>query len=193
VGSRRNLWGSKESSMAEPDLVQKAKTGDREAFGELVALYMQGLSGFCYRMLHDRHDADDVVQDTFLKAYEKIWTVKANHTFRPWLYKIAHNLCIDLLTERKRIPTLLDDDAVESIPDSTATPEEEVIKKDISELVAIEVNKLPLREKAIILLVHYGEFSNNEAADVLGIETKTLKPAKSDAIKRLSGRLKPMF
>lgn len=176
------------------ELVQRAKRGDKGAFGDLVALYQDRLYRFCYRMLGTKEAAEDGAGEAFLKAFENIRNLNDIRMFKTWLFRIAFNICMDEIYRRGRFVDPTDDDGIDSIADERKTPEEEeVLEKEISQRVAREVINLPPREKAILLLVHYEGFSNGEAAEVLKIQEATLRPARSDAIRKLRQRLKDLL
>ena len=77
------------------DLVQRAQAGDRDAFRELVERYQRRIAALALGMLRSREDALDIVQETFTKAYQNLDRFKGDSAFYTWVYRIAHNLCID--------------------------------------------------------------------------------------------------
>src|SRR6266516_4226321 len=83
-------------------LVLAAQAGDQMAFETLVGPYRRELLVHCYRMLGSLQDAEDLVQETFLRAWRRLETFQRNVSFRAWLYKIATNACLDALDQRPR-------------------------------------------------------------------------------------------
>src|SRR5439155_24656280 len=83
-------------------LVLAAQAGDRMAFETLVESYRRELLVHCYRMLGSLHDAEDLVQETLLRAWEKRATLTSPESYRAWLYRIATNLCLNLLARAPR-------------------------------------------------------------------------------------------
>src|SRR5882724_13525804 len=82
-------------------LVERARGGSEHAFDELVSPHRRELHVHCYRMLGSFEDAEDAVQETFLRAWSRISTYAGTSTFRAWLYAIATNACLDALRRRK--------------------------------------------------------------------------------------------
>ena len=98
----------------ERTLVEAALSGDENAFGRLAAKYRPELQLHCYRMLGSFHDSEDMVQETLLRAWRRRDGFQGRSTFRAWLYKIATNVCLDLLSRRTRRPvTVLGQDLPE--------------------------------------------------------------------------------
>src|SRR5579875_3638328 len=90
-------------------LVLAAQAGDQTAFETLVKAYQRGLLVYCYRMLGTFNDAEDLVQETLLRAWEKRATLTSPGSYRAWLYRIATNLCLNTLRNapRRLLPTEL--------------------------------------------------------------------------------------
>ncbi|HEX5689303.1 MAG TPA: sigma-70 family RNA polymerase sigma factor, partial [Roseiflexaceae bacterium] len=94
------------ASASENALVVAARAGDEQTFGELVERYRRELQVHCYRMLGSFEDAEDLVQETFLRAWRKRESFAGRSTFRAWLYRIATNACLDFLDRHPRRPVL---------------------------------------------------------------------------------------
>ena len=98
----------------EHDLLTAAKTGDERAFAELVEPYRRALEVHCYRMLGSLHDAEDVAQETLLKAWRSLDRFERRASVQTWLYRIATNACLDEIDRRPRRP----EPAIDPYPDA---------------------------------------------------------------------------
>ena len=86
-----------ETQLAEDQLIEAAKQGDRDAFGELVLMHYQGTINVVYRMTGEMPLAEDVAQETFIRAWTKLHTYRPIGSFRSWVYRIANNAALDIL------------------------------------------------------------------------------------------------
>ena len=110
----------------DSQLVEKCLQGDRSAFGMIVERYKKQMYSVVYSMTHNHSDADDISQDTFIKAFENLRKFKLGTNFRSWLYRIAVNLCIDHLRRQKRYPKNSLDDQAKMVPDQDPDPQDEL-------------------------------------------------------------------
>ncbi len=165
--------------MDEYDLAQRATQGDREAFGELVALHQAGVYNVAYRMLGERREAEDATQETFLRAFRAIQTLDPERPPGAWLKKIAVNICLNRL-ERRGTLTLEDD---EVLPANDPGPESQTIAREQNRLIRAALLSLPARYRAAIELRHYQELSYIEMAETLN---RPLSDIKSDLFRARS-------
>ncbi|HRJ74595.1 MAG TPA: sigma-70 family RNA polymerase sigma factor, partial [Anaerolineales bacterium] len=91
------------------DLILRAKCGDSEAYGEIVTRHQTSVFNVCYRILHNRNDAEDLAQETFMRAYNRLNTFDIEREFAPWIRRVAANLCLNFL-ESQKTSTQLDDE-----------------------------------------------------------------------------------
>ena len=144
-----------------------ARAGDESAFAELVEPHRrEGLQVHCYRMLGSLEDAEDVVQETFLRAWRNRESFQGSSSFRAWLYGIATNACLDALERRPRVAsTYIGAQPLAEVPGSSRTrinswkgsrasdaePEAEVVAKEAIELAFIAaIQHLPPRQRAVL-------------------------------------------
>ncbi len=153
------------------------------------------LTSFCYRMLGSIDDADDAVQETFIRVWQGWNSFRQESSFKTWVYRIASNLCLDKLRQAKRRtrPVDFSDPAVsiieprETLPDSTwiwpapdfsANPEDLFIRKDTLQLCFITIlQTLPPRQRAVLILKDVFEWTSKQIADTLGMSPAAVNSA----------------
>jgi RNA polymerase sigma-70 factor, ECF subfamily len=191
--------------MPELDALAAALAGDETGFNRLVEPHRSELHAHCYRMLRSVHDAEDAMQDTLLRAWRGLPRVEKGRSIRPWLYKIATNVCLDELARRPRSSLPLDqgpptdptghtgDDPAPSIrvepypgerhgiEGGNASPEARYEQREALELAFFTaLQHLPGRQRAILVLREVLAFSAREVAELL----ETSVPAVNSALQR---------
>lgn len=179
----------------EPDdiLVLRSKNGDKEAFDILVQRYRGPLFRFVYHSLRQKDDAEDITQESFVKAYLSLRQLKDNHLFKIWLFKIALNLIRDSKRSAKRKLTVSLDSLEEErgVSPSEGDPpwEENIERKDLLELVEKEIASLPEELREVIILRDLQGFSYEEIALLLRCPIGTVKSRLFNAREILKERL----
>jgi RNA polymerase sigma-70 factor (ECF subfamily) len=168
----------------DPDasLVARGLGGEVDAFEPLVARYQRPLYNVALRMLGDAEEARDVVQDAFLKAYEKLSSFDPRYRFFSWVYRIVVNESLNVRARRHPAYPL------KSEPVAFGGPEQAVLSRESSEGVHAALQQLPAGDRQLLLLRHFAELSYAEIGDALGIPEKTVKSRLHEARQRL-GRL----
>ena len=182
--------------------MEAARTGDEAAFGALVERHRRELHVHCYRMLGSFEDAEDLVQETFLRAWRKRRSFEGRSSFRAWLYRIATNACLDALERRPRLflsnssrtpwPELpwlqpYPDELLEELGPSGAGLEAEVVAKETMELAFIAaIQHLPPRQRAVLIARDVLGWSAAESASLLDVSVA----AVNSALQRARARLK---
>jgi RNA polymerase sigma-70 factor, ECF subfamily len=177
----------------EGAVVVAARAGDETAFAELVEPHRRELQVHCYRMLGSFEDSEDLVQETFLRAWRNRESFQGRSSFRAWLYRIATNACLDALERRPRVaaaqagaqpvvevPWLqpYPDDLLEGIPASDAEPEDEVVAKETIELAFIAaIQLLPPRQRAVLISRDVLGWSAAESAALLDVSVAAVNSA----------------
>lgn len=173
----------------EATLVKAAQQGDLSAFNQLVLTYQDDLYGWVVSYVQDERTAEDITQQVFITAYQKIKTMRLV-SFRAWIFKIARNRSIDELRYRRRHPSLsLDDnpqdeesgDLLSILPDQGLTPEWAVIQSEQAARLNQLLMSLSEPYRQALFLVDLYEMDYQEAAQVLNLPLGTLKSRVSRA------------
>ena len=166
----------------EARLARMAIKGDQQAFAELVGLYQDKLYHMAYRMLNNRQEAEDVVQEAFLRVYNNLERYDENMKFSTWIYRIATNLCIDRLRKRKPSYSLDAEsnefeglDGYSMIPSDNRTPESETLLSETQSIIHQAMATLPPKYKTVMVLRYLHELSLQEIGDALGMPVTTVK------------------
>ena len=167
------------------DLIVRASRGANDAFGELITRYQTSVFNVCYRLLHERAEAEDLAQETFMRAYERLHTFELEREFGPWIRRVAANLCLNYLESRK-VTAPLDE---ERDVDESARPEKQVEVQERSAQIRAALSSLPPRYRLVVELRHYQELSYDEIAKELGIPLSDVKSHLFRARKLLAEKL----
>ncbi|MGA2489164.1 MAG: sigma-70 family RNA polymerase sigma factor [Anaerolineales bacterium] len=173
---------------AESGMIEQAQCGDRNAFGELVRYYYPGVMRVVYRLCGDAGLAEDMAQETFLRAWINLSSFNPQSSLRNWLYRIAVNAALDVL--RRRPEEALEDDAVQRLTDQATGPEMSLIDKEQVALLQRAMRSLPEAARSVLVLREYGELSYQEIANVLDIPLGTVMSRLNYARNRLREMLK---
>ena len=171
-------------------LIRKILSGDDAAFGILVEKYQKSVHALAWRKVEDFHYAEEIMQDTFLRAYKKLPTLKNHNQFAGWLHVIANRLCIDWMRSQKSVMQSLEDTPVEEIEESSYThhiSEQRMTERtELShKLVKKLLEKLPENERAVVTLFYLDEMSTKEIGKFMGVSVNTITSRLHRARKRL--------
>jgi RNA polymerase sigma-70 factor, ECF subfamily len=166
----------------ETRLAKLAKTGDRGAFADIVELYKDRLYHLAYRMLSNRQEAEDVVQETFLRVFRSLDRYDETMKFSTWIYRISTNLCIDRLRKR-RASYSLDADVSDGegtdwhamLASEEPGPEGQLMLSETQRRIREAIDTLPEKYKSIVILRYLHDMSLQEIGDVLDMPVTTVK------------------
>ena len=158
--------------------------GEREAFDRLVQRYQREVYRLCYRYVNNHHDADDVAQDVFLKAYRAIGRFRGDSSFSTWLYRIAVNTCLTFRSSRRESEEL-----PEGLADRSAGVADALESSERSRRVREAVAALPERQRATLILKVYQDLTHEQVAGILGSSVGTVKANLFHALANLRQRL----
>ncbi|HZU77357.1 MAG TPA: sigma-70 family RNA polymerase sigma factor [Dehalococcoidia bacterium] len=163
-------------------LARRFVAGDAAAFEALVGRYSRPIFNFTLRMLGNRDDADDVAQDVFVQIYRSLPRARTDLPFKPWLYVIARNKCLDFLKRRR--PLLFTDiegddpegEGMEArIEDTEPLPEELAERADLQRVLQAAIAALPPKYRQVVAMRYAAELSFEEIAASLGLPENTVK------------------
>ena len=166
----------KHAAAAEVDLAEQARRGDHDALVELYQRHKEPLYRHALRMLGDEASARDVVQESFARALEALDRTRPELRFRAWIFRIATNLCLRLLTRQRRRVVPRDD--LDRLRDERATaepPDRQHQRAEVGQRVAAALARLPDRYREILLLREVEELTYEELAHALSISVDNVK------------------
>ena len=175
---------------SDVQLIRRILSGDDAAFSTLVQKHQKSVHALVWRKIGDFHIAEEITQDTFLRVYKSLATLKDPNLFAGWLYVIANRLCINWSEKNNTVIQSLEDTPIEEIEESTYTrylsEQREVEASDYHcEIVQKLLQKLPESERTVVTLYYLGEMTAKEIAKFLGVSVNTIK----SRIRRARARL----
>ncbi len=162
-------------------LVQACQRGEREAFSGLVERYQRDVYRLCYRYVNNHHDANDMAQEAFLKAFKALPSFRGDSSFSTWLYRIAVNTCLNFRQSRRAPHEALS----EELPDLAPPVAHSLEQDERAASVRAAVAKLPEKQRATLILKLYHELTHEEVARILGSSVGTVKANLFHALNNL--------
>ena len=191
-------------AIAESDAIAVERTlaGDRDAFRILVERHSPNVFRLAYRMTGNRHDAEEVVQEAFLRAYEKLEQFAARANFGTWVYRIAANYAIDRMRQRhkeesrRQTPPAEQHDAIENdpvnqVPDAAPTPERLTLSVELNQQMERALAALTHAERTAFVMRHWEGCAIEEIAQVLKSNSSAAKNTVFRAVQKLRRALQP--
>jgi len=184
--------------------VDEVLAGKHESFRVLVDRHGRKVFGLAYRMTGNEHDADEVVQETFLRCYKRLDSFEARSTFSTWLYRIASNCALDLLAKRKQDKTHIveSDTREDDINPEERTldyaspqpgPERMLLSAELRERVVSAMKRLTDVERTAFVLRHFEGRSITEIGAVLKVREEAVKNTIFRAVKKMRTELEPLI
>jgi RNA polymerase sigma-70 factor (ECF subfamily) len=165
--------GTDISDLTDESLVRRINEGNHDAFAALVTRHSRRFYSIAYRLLFNRDDAEDIVQEAFLKLWRRpgSFSQSKGAKFTTWFYRVVANLCLD--HNRKKKPLPLDSNV--QIPDRGPGQELLLDQRQKQAMLDHFIAQLPERQQLALNLCFYEGLSNKEAADIIGVELKALQ------------------
>lgn len=183
-------WSQDQSGLSDKELMQRFLRGEVEGFNRLVQNYKLKLFNLLCRMLGNREEAEDILQETFLRVYRERKSYNFNYSFSTWIYTIALNLCKNEYKKRKRAK-FLSLDILFNRPDHNS--ENFGNKNRLSSILEKALSSLPTRYKKVFILRDINQLSYEEIALTLNIPLGTVKSRVNRARRILKKKLSPIM
>lgn len=192
-----NLYaGAVDRTLTDEQLATRAKAGDNLAMEELYLRYRQPVFRMVYRSTRNIDEAEDIVQDVFLKAFERLHTFREQSRFSTWLMRIALNLCTDRARMRQRRQDLLEREAEHKLawshPDAP-DPLETAQQNAFNEAFYTALNQLPDHHRQLIVLRDLEEMDYEQIAEILGASVGAVKLRVMRARRAFKTKLEPLL
>jgi RNA polymerase sigma-70 factor (ECF subfamily) len=181
------------------ELMLRVRRGDAESFELLLRRYRAPLVNYFCRMVRDRALAEDLAQEVFLRVYRARHRYQAEARFTTWLYRIATNLALNAIRDRKPVAARVEPVDAEGDPDSSRfvdskpTAEQQLIQTDRQRLIRRAIEALPENQRAAVILHKYQEVDYHQIAKILGVSVSAVKSLLFRAYESLRARLEPLL
>jgi RNA polymerase sigma-70 factor, ECF subfamily len=182
--------------MTDGALVGRARDGDQDAFRLLVERHSRAIFRLAYRMTGNEHDADDVVQEAFLRAYRQLQRFESRANFGTWLHRIAINCALDLLRVRSRHDRHYGGDPEEAemsgVSSASPAPDRLLLSAEVQNEIGRALEQLTGNERTAFVLRHFEGMSIEEIGEVLGTQINATKHTIFRAVRKLRRSLEPL-
>jgi len=198
TGSKTYSLKNSRMELTDATFVARARSGDTDAFGVLVERHSRTLFRMAFRMTCNETDAEDVVQESFLRAYRQLGKFDERAAFGTWLYRIAMNCSLDMVRARKRRSEQLApadpemDDPMLSLPSGDATPDRLAMSGQVRERVTEAMKDLSASERTAFVLRHFEGMCIEDVSRVLGCQPGAAKHSVFRAVQKLRRALEPL-
>ena len=164
----------------EQELVERAKRGDPDAFGQLVTDNEKRIYNLALRMTGSPEDAAEAAQEAFLAAWQGLPNFRGESSFSTWLYRLTSNACVDLLRREGRHrgaagPSLNDEESDLRLPDDAPGPQEQAERRELREQIETALQALTPEHRQVLVLREMHQLSYDEIAQVLKLDVGTVK------------------
>ena len=184
--------------MEEQELIQAARRGNTDAFRQLFDENKKRIFAVAFRYAKNKEDAEDILQDTFIKAYQALdkFQIDEGTSFTSWLYRISINSSIDLIRKnRKMRDQYFNSDNLDTLPtkDLGHNPEHTTRVQDTRDRISQVLNKLTARQRMIFILRHYQQLSTQEIAEYMSCSQGSVKKQLFRAVSTVKNHFKSLF
>lgn len=180
-------------------LIRRVLSGEKDAYGVIVARHSPTIFRVAFRITENEADAEEVVQEAFMRGYRKLEDFNARANFQTWMYRIAMNCALDVLNKRKAqaaVPIAEEYDGEEvtvQLADRTAGPDRLLLSQEVEARRQAAMEKLTATERIAFVMRHMEDRSTEEIAGALGIAPNSAKQAVFRAVQKLRQSLAPLW
>jgi RNA polymerase sigma-70 factor, ECF subfamily len=167
--------------------VRRVQADDLDAFEEFFARYRNPIYRTAYGLTGDPQAAEEVLQDTFARAYRHRHTFRLDISPLHWLHRVSLNLCYSRLSKRRLVAGPIDDATAQGLRDDRQLPAERVEEEELRRIVRAGIATLPEKHQAVVVLYYLHRLSLQETAEALGIQVGTVKSRLHYALRSLRG------
>jgi RNA polymerase sigma-70 factor (ECF subfamily) len=180
--------------LTDAAIVGRARAGDADAFRCLVERHSHSLFRLAFLMTGNRQDAEDVVQESFLRAYRQIGGFDGRASFGTWMHRIAANCSLDMVrARRRRIDCPAPEDPVAELPSTGPTPERIALSAEVRQKVAEAMDDLSPTERTAFVLRHFEGMRMEDVGRVLECQPGAAKHSVFRAVRKLRRALEPLM
>ncbi|MCA9412848.1 MAG: sigma-70 family RNA polymerase sigma factor [Candidatus Omnitrophica bacterium] len=173
----------------EEELIRRSRKGDLRAYASLVKIHEQRLFHTAYRILHQREDAEDCVQETFVRAWDRFPELHSDHAFRTWIYRILSNQALDMLRMRERrasgLHSLQEETMRLPFKSGPLTPREALRQSRERDRIESAIETLAPKQKIVFVLRHFQGLKMTEISEILDCPVGTVKATLHAALQKL--------
>lgn len=177
--------------MIEKAVIERVQRGDGDAYDELVSHHLRRVVSIAWGIVRNAHDAEDLAQEAFVKAYQNIGRFRAHEPFGPWIYRIVTNLALDVVKHRTRFRHEEIGESEESARrDATELP---AMSNEIGARIDRAIETLPAMQRIVARLHLVEEFDHQEIAAMTGLSDGTVRSHLSLARRKLKDQLADLY
>jgi RNA polymerase sigma-70 factor (ECF subfamily) len=176
---------SRTGQAADTDLLRRVQADDLDAFEEFFARYRSSIYRTAYGLTGDRQAAEEVLQDTFARAYQRRHTLHTDVSPLPWLHRVSLNLCYSRLSRRRVSTNPIDESTEASRADDGPLPADQAEQAELRRIVRDGIAALPDKHRSVVVLYYLHELSLQETASFLDLRLGTVKSRLHYALRHL--------
>ena len=176
--------------LSDLELVNEVRNGKRQAYTELMRRYQQRVYWTARRIVGRHEEADDVAQETFVKAYLALGDFRGDSSFFTWLYRIAVNLSLNVVRKQQVLGYLRQSEILNKMLPAEDDPQKDLEYEETKSKLDLAITKLPEKQRTVFIMRYYDEMTYEEISKVLKTSVGGLKANYFHALKKVQGYLK---